>query len=78
MPCDDRSDDEGLSEPQAAELLPFSRETLKQYRQKGCSPPYVELPTGRIRYWKSDVLEWLEQHSKTPSSSPPAGREEAA
>lgn len=78
MPHDDRSDDEALTAPQAAELLPIAERTLKDYRLNDCGPPYVKLPTGRIRYWKSDVLEWLERYYETPSDEPPAAQGEEA
>lgn len=70
--------EEVLMEMDAAEYLGLSRSTLRQSRMNGVrerhvsSPPYVKI--GRsIRYLKSDLNKWLEEHKHVPNRVPARG-----
>jgi hypothetical protein len=55
-----------LKPAEAAELTRLTVSTLKDHRWKGIGPPFVKLSPGRggrIRYWKGDVLAWLQGES---------------
>lgn len=50
-----------MTPDQAAELLGMTRCALAVARCKGKGgPPFLRLPNGRIRYKRSDVVEWAE------------------
>ena len=51
---------------EVAELLGLSERTIDNYRKKH-DLPFVELPSGSIRFKEDDVLKWL--HSKEKNRS---------
>lgn len=56
------ADDRLMSSEKVAELLDVSVNALKILRHKGTGPTFV--PLGRaIRYWRNDVLAWIEAQS---------------
>lgn len=53
-----------LMEMHAARFLNLSVRTLQAWRIKGCGPAYVQ--AGRaIRYRRSDLLSWINDHIVT-------------
>lgn len=50
-----------LTTKEAARIVGFSHRTLEGLRWRGGGPRYIELPNGRIRYRKQDLIEWIEQ-----------------
>lgn len=53
-----RGFDERVHEPVAADLLGYSSETLRGWRQSGDGPKHVRV-RGRISYRLADLAEWL-------------------
>jgi predicted DNA-binding transcriptional regulator AlpA len=71
-----------LTEIEAAEYLGLSRATLRRARMQGARSSYISSPPflkiGRaIRYLKSDLDKWLEQHRVVPGTPRPQGPEAA-
>lgn len=60
-------DDELLRPIQVAKLLKIDERTVRLWRQQGRFPEGVEMVPGTRRWWKSEVLAWLE--SKSGASS---------
>ena len=73
--------DAGLLKPrQAAQYLGVSTRWLELRRFRGGGPVFVRLgePSGRVRYAKSDLVAYVEEHRRTSTSDPgPALRPEA-
>lgn len=44
-----------------AQLTRLSPSTLANWRSRGLGPKFIRLG-GAVRYWKSDVEHWLEEH----------------
>ena len=57
------SDDEWLSEAEAARLLRISPRTLRWWRSKGMAPPWARVGK-QVLYRRSAVLKWLEDKEK--------------
>lgn len=55
MPADDTL----MTPDEVAELLRVKPRTLESWRYRTTGPRYVRLD-GAVRYWRSDVLEFLE------------------
>ena len=53
------SPDDLLTTPAVAEWLGVSTQWLEIGRSKGYGPRFVRLSTRRVRYRRSDVLDWL-------------------
>lgn len=63
MPRD--SDYEWLNTKQAAYLMGKAKRTLDAWRQQGKGPPYYQDgATGRVRYRRRDVIEWIEKQRR--------------
>ena len=63
--------DELLTKSQTARLYHIAEKTLETWRLKGIGPKFVRLggqKRGRIFYRESDVLEYLEQCTRTSTS----------
>ncbi len=61
-------DDLLLTEADVSKLTKLSLSTLRSHRQKGIGLPYVKIEKS-VRYKKSDVLEYINQHTvRFPSS----------
>ncbi len=57
-----------LMEVHAARFLNLSVRTLQAWRIKGCGPAYVQ--AGRaIRYRRSDLLSWINDHVVTSAKT---------
>jgi len=57
-----RTDDELLSVAEAAAILRAPAATLRYWRHLGTGPHSFKV--GRsVRYWRSDVIDWLEEQS---------------
>jgi predicted DNA-binding transcriptional regulator AlpA len=57
-----RTDDELLSVAEAAAIVRAPVATLRYWRHLGTGPHSFKV--GRsVRYWRSDVIAWLEQQS---------------
>ena len=66
--------DEPLLTPQeTGDLVRLSPRTLERRRRTGDSPPWVALGPRCIRYRRSDLLAWVENHLQNmPSDAQPA------
>lgn len=53
-----------LTTKEAARIVGFSHRTLEGMRCRGGGPRHIELPNGRIRYRKQDLIEWIENGSE--------------
>ena len=49
-----------LTEKAAAVLLSISVSSLQKYRVLGGGPAYLRIGTKRVRYRRSDLIEWLQ------------------
>lgn len=58
----DRNNNELLTEKQIAALIGVSVRTLQSWRRRGAGPRSVKMGTRLVRYWRSDVLSWIEGH----------------
>jgi len=56
-----------LTTKQAAEMLGLSPNTLNQWRHDGRSPRFRKLGKA-VRYLESDLLEYIEQKSRSATS----------
>lgn len=54
-----------LTVREAADILRLSPRTLDRYRASRTGPAYYKLG-GRVRYKKSDLMEWVEQNRRIP------------
>ena len=61
------NDDQTLTEQEAASLLKVSVKTLQAWRGRGGGPDFLKL-NRCVRYWKNDLLEWMEQRRRTSTS----------
>ena len=53
-----------LTTKETARIVVLSHRTLEGMRCRGGGPRYIELPNGRIRYRKQDLIEWIENGSE--------------
>lgn len=51
--------DEVLSESEAAKALLISPRTLQHWRKMGKGPKHIHISNRSIRYFMSDVQEWM-------------------
>lgn len=56
---------EYITEKEAAKILGLSLGTLRNWRTAGKGPRYYILPYHRVRYLKTDLLQWTENNKKT-------------
>lgn len=56
-----------LTEEDTANWLRIKRDTLRKWRREGCGPDYIRCGERLIRYFITDIVEWL---SKKKSSGP--------
>lgn len=64
------SDDQAMSEAQAALFLGYGRETLKRWRMLNFGPKFIKISRTSIRYRIKDLKEWLELRVVTPGRDP--------
>jgi phage terminase Nu1 subunit (DNA packaging protein) len=57
----EREGDELLTEQELADLLKVSVRTVRRWRAEGTGPPVVWAGSHRPRYWRSQVIRWLER-----------------
>ena len=60
--------DDLLTTQQVADWIGYSKQWLEIGRHRGYGPPFVKVGTnGRVRYRRSDVIEWLAErtHQRT-------------
>jgi len=53
-----------------ATYLRVSPATIRNWRQKGVGPPWVELEHNVYRYRRSDIGKWLEEKASGTTESP--------
>ena len=63
-----------LTERQLAEELGYTPRALQQWRRAGTGPKFVRVSARSIRYRRRDVLEWLEEHTRTSTSDTGRGQ----
>lgn len=51
-----------LGRAEVAKLIGRGLATVDNYRQKGILPPEFKLPSGAVRWFESDILDWLRSH----------------
>ncbi len=56
-----RAGDELLTEQELANLLKVSVRTVRRWRAEATGPPVVWAGSHRPRYWRSQVVKWLER-----------------
>jgi DNA-binding transcriptional MerR regulator len=62
------ADDQLLTEDDLAELVRVSPRTVRRWRQKRTGPRVVRV-MGSPRYWRSDVVRWVEEQSESEARS---------
>jgi predicted DNA-binding transcriptional regulator AlpA len=62
--------DRVVTETQAAELLGYSKDTLRREFRAGRAPARVRLSGRRIGYRLSAIYAFLEAHTEKPSAMP--------
>jgi phage terminase Nu1 subunit (DNA packaging protein) len=65
----ERADDELLTEQELADLLKVSVRTVRRWRAETTGPPVVWAGSHRPRYWRSQVVRWLERGGREPRPS---------
>jgi len=60
--------DEVLDTKSAARFVLLSERTLEGFRVKGGGPPYLKATKKSIRYFKSDLVRWLESNRRVSTS----------
>ncbi|SRR6266508_1596038 len=56
--------DRVVSEAQAAEIIGYSKDTLRREFRAGRAPPRVRLSSRRVGYRLSSIYGWLEAHTE--------------
>ena len=59
-------DDKILSVREVCALLGMGRATFNRLRDRGEFIPPIQLSPGRVGWWKSDVLRWLDNRPRGP------------
>lgn len=54
-----------LDEGEVASILGVTRRTLQGWRYKGRGPTFIRMSGRCVRYKRQDVLEFIEEHTKT-------------
>lgn len=54
-----------LTEEDTADWLRVKRDTLRKWRREGCGPNYIRCGERLIRYFITDIVEWLSQNKNT-------------
>lgn len=60
--------DEILDRPGAADYLKLTVSTLEKMASRKTGPAYIKLSGRAVRYRRSDLDAWVEQHVVTPAS----------
>ena len=61
------ANDELLTMKEVSQLIRVPVATLRYYRHLGCGPRSFKV--GRtVRYWRSEVDQWLEEQSRRPQT----------
>jgi excisionase family DNA binding protein len=60
-----------LTKAEVAALLRVSRATMDRMIRDGTAPPAIRLPSGRLRWRRTDVEAWLEE--RRGQGEPPPG-----
>jgi predicted DNA-binding transcriptional regulator AlpA len=62
------ANDKLLTMKQVSDLIGVPVATLRYYRHLGCGPHSFKV--GRtVRYWRSDVYQWLDEQSRRPQGN---------
>lgn len=65
LPAPSHAEDELMSIKEAAALVRVPEATLRYWRHLGTGPHSFRI--GRsVRYWRTDVIAWLEEQSQNP------------
>ena len=59
-------DDKILSVREVCALLGMGRATFNRLRDRGEFIPPIQLSPGRVGWWRSDVLRWLDNRPRGP------------
>ena len=57
---------EWMSVQQVASYLGVASSTVAKWRLREQGPPYVRTAKSGIRYLRTDVISWLDDHKVTP------------
>lgn len=52
-------DSQLLTPEDVSDALSVPTGTLSQWRHRGTGPKFIKLPTGAVRYFLTDVQEWV-------------------
>lgn len=58
-----------LGRADVAALIGRCLESVDSYRRKGIMPPEIKLPSGAVRWFESDILDWLRSHQVDRSAA---------
>lgn len=57
-----------MNENDAADLLGYSVRSLQNWRVRGGGPKFVRVSARSIRYRTRDLVEWIENRTRTSTS----------
>tara|TARA_R110002124_G_scaffold160502_1_gene327758 strand:- start:11787 stop:11990 length:204 start_codon:yes stop_codon:yes gene_type:complete len=58
-----------MGTPQAAQYIGLATSTLETKRTRGGGPKFIKMPSGTVRYRKSDLDDWIENSCQLVSST---------
>jgi prophage regulatory protein len=62
--------DEMLSFKQVRKLVLYSRAHVDRLEKAGHFPKRIRLGTGRVGWWKREIMDWLEQQAQRSLTTP--------
>ena len=65
LPATRRNGDRLMTAMQVAEMTQLSVKTIYSYAQRGLIPDPVHIQSS-IRFWESEILDWLERQTYRP------------
>lgn len=62
--------DEMLNFKQVRKLVLYSRAHIDRLEKAGKFPKRIKLGTGRVGWWKAEIMAWLEQQAQRSLTAP--------
>ncbi len=63
-PVPTRRRDRVLTWPQVAELVPYTRQHVGRLEARDAFPKRLQIGPGRVGWWESEVLAWLDERGR--------------